>query len=153
MITLHHLNNSRSQRILWLLEKLGLTYDIKRFKRGPDRLAPKEVLEINPLGKSPIITDDSLTLAESGAIVEYLISKYGKGKFQASILGPGYVDNLYFSHYAEGSLMPLRVQKITYDMAPQRTSILIRPVASVIFKGLTQKFLMPSFKKHFDMVQ
>ncbi|KAG6841619.1 hypothetical protein C0991_009044 [Blastosporella zonata] len=107
-------------------EELSLPYEIKRYQRGPDRLAPKELLEINPLGKSPVITDDSVTLAESGAIV--------------------------VTHYAEGSLMPLCVQKITYDMVPQRTPLLIRPVASVIFKNLTQKLLIPAFEKHFALV-
>jgi len=80
MITVHHLNNSRSQRILWLLEELGLDYEIKRYQRDPQtNLAPEELKKVHPLGKSPVITDDGLTIAESGAIVDYLIRKYGKG--------------------------------------------------------------------------
>ncbi|KAG5653570.1 hypothetical protein H0H81_012259 [Sphagnurus paluster] len=151
MIIVHHLNNSRSQRILWLLEELEVPYQIKAYERTAEGLAPKELLAINPLGKSPVITDEDLTLAESGAIVEYLIGKYGNGKFQAPTSGPGYLDNLYYSHYAEGSLMPLLVQKIIFDMVPSKTPFLLRPIASMIFSNLTKMLLMPSFPKHFSM--
>jgi len=92
-IVLHHLNNSRSQRILWLLEELEIPFEIKRYQRTAQQLAPKELRQVHPLGKSPIITDGPVTLAESGAIVEYLIHKYGKGKAQAP--EAGYLDNLY----------------------------------------------------------
>lgn len=81
MITVHHLNNSRSQRVLWLLEELGLEYDIKRYQRDPKTmLAPPALIEVHPLGKSPVITDGDLTLAESGAIIEYLVGHYGNGR-------------------------------------------------------------------------
>ena len=81
MIVVHHLNNSRSQRILWLLEELGLEYEVKRYERDPKTmLAPPELKAIHPLGKSPVITDGELTLAESGAIIEYLVDKYGQGR-------------------------------------------------------------------------
>jgi glutathione S-transferase len=82
MLTVHHLNNSRSQRVLWLLEELGVPYDIKRYERDPKTmLAPPELRAIHPLGKSPVITDDGLTIAESGAIIEYLVERYGQGRF------------------------------------------------------------------------
>ena len=92
-IVVHHLNNSRSQRILWLLEELGLPYEIKRYERLPSQLAPPELLKVNPLGKSPVITDGEFTIAESGAIVEYVLNKYGGPKH----LPPtdGFIDNLY----------------------------------------------------------
>ena len=81
MIIVHHLNNSRSQRILWLLEELGLEYEIKRYQRDPKTmLAPPSLRAIHPLGKSPVITDDGVTIAESGAIVEYLVERYGNGR-------------------------------------------------------------------------
>ena len=81
MITLHHLNNSRSQRILWLLEEIGVPYEIKRYQRDADTmLAPPELRAIHPLGKSPVITDGALTIAESGAIIEYLIERYAHGR-------------------------------------------------------------------------
>ena len=80
MLTLHHLNDSRSQRILWLLEELGMPYEIKRYQRdATTRLAPPELMAVHPLGKSPVITDGGITIAESGAIVDYLIRTYGKG--------------------------------------------------------------------------
>ncbi|KAG8778017.1 hypothetical protein FRC12_025227 [Ceratobasidium sp. 428] len=92
-IIVHHLNNSRSQRILWLLEELEVPYEIKRYERTEDMLAPKELRDVHPLGLSPVITDGKVVLAESGAIVEYLIGKYGAGRFNPP--ESGYVDNLY----------------------------------------------------------
>src|ERR1700758_437933 len=80
MLTLHHLNNSRSQRVLWLLEELGVPYDIVRYQRQSSMQAPKELRQIHPLGKSPVITDDRNTIAESGAILEYLVETYGGGR-------------------------------------------------------------------------
>ena len=116
MIIVHHLNNSRSQRILWLLEELGLNYEIKHYSRDPKTmLAPLKLREVHPLGKSPVITDDALTLAESGAIIEYLVERYGEGKLAPA---PGTAERLrytYWLHYAEGSAMPLLVMKLLLD--------------------------------------
>ncbi|KAG6835084.1 hypothetical protein H0H93_005020 [Arthromyces matolae] len=153
MITVHHLNESRSQRVLWLLEELSVPYEIKFYQRDKDRRAPKEYCDVHPLGKSPVITDGPVTLAESGAIVEYLISKYGNGKLQAPTSGQEYLDNLYFTHYAEGSLMPILAQNIIYGLVPQHTPFFIRPIASMIFKGLTEMLLVPEFKRHFEMIE
>jgi glutathione S-transferase len=106
VIKLHHLNNSRSQRILWLLEELGLDYEIVNYQRDPvTRLAPPELKKVHPLGKSPVITDGETTVAESGAIVEYLIRKYGKGKFMPAENSPDFVKYLHWMHFAEGSAM------------------------------------------------
>jgi glutathione S-transferase len=106
MITLHHLNHSRSQRILWLLEELKLKYEIARYERDAQtRLAPPELKAVHPLGKSPVITDGKLTVAESGAIVEYLIQRYGKHELMPSEHGDDYVQYLQWMHYAEGSAM------------------------------------------------
>src|SRR5437588_8499822 len=80
MLTVHHLNNSRSQRVLWLLEELGVPYEIARYQRQPDMRAPKELRAVHPLGKSPVITDNGNTVAESGAIVEYILETYGQGR-------------------------------------------------------------------------
>jgi glutathione S-transferase len=116
MIVVHHLNNSRSQRVLWLLEELGLNYEIKRYERDPKTmLAPASLREVHPLGKSPVITDDALTLAESGAIIEYLVERYGDLKLAPP---PGTAERLrytYWLHYAEGSAMPLLVMKLLLD--------------------------------------
>ena len=108
MIVVHHLNNSRSQRVLWLLEGLGLTYEVKRYQRDPKTmLAPAAHREVHPLGKSPVITDGALTVAESGAIIEYLVERHGGGRLAPP---PGTAERLrytYWLHYAEGSAMPL----------------------------------------------
>src|SRR6478752_3425407 len=101
MIVVHHLNNSRSQRILWLLEELGLEYDIKRYQRDAQTmLAPPELRAVHPLGKSPVITDGGKTIAESGAILEYLIDVYGKGKLRPAAGSPEFLQYRYFMHYA-----------------------------------------------------
>jgi glutathione S-transferase len=106
MITVHHLNESRSQRILWLLEELAVAYDIEWHWRDPQtRLAPPELKNIHPLGKSPVITDEGRVIAESGAIVDYLIRHYGDGELQPSLSKPEYDDYVQWMHYAEGSAM------------------------------------------------
>src|SRR4051812_15810099 len=106
MLKVHHLNNSRSQRILWLLEELGTPYEIVHYKRMEGLpLAPPELKEVHPLGKSPVITDDDVTVAESGAIVEYLLDKYGKGRMRPAPGTPDHVAYIQWLHYAEGSAM------------------------------------------------
>jgi glutathione S-transferase len=106
MLILHHLNDSRSQRILWLLEELGVPYDIKHYQRdAKTRLAPGELATIHPLGKSPVITDGDLKIAESGAIVDYLIRKYGQGRMMPQTGTGDYEAYNEWLHYAEGSAM------------------------------------------------
>lgn len=107
MVTLHHLNNSRSQRIIWLLEELGIPYELKKYERMPPPmpLAPPELKKIHPLGKSPVITDGGKTIAESGAAVEYLIDTYGGGKFKPKTGSDEYWKYIEWMHYAEGSAM------------------------------------------------
>jgi len=106
MIVVHHLNDSRSQRILWLLEELGLPYEIKRYQRNADtRLAPPELKAVHPLGKSPVVTDDGLTIIESGAIVDYLIRRHGGGRLQPPADSAAYDEYVQWLHYSEGSAM------------------------------------------------
>ena len=106
MVTLHHLNNSRSQRIIWLLEELGIPYDLVRYQRDSvTNLAPPELKAVNPLGKSPVITDGAVRIAESGAIVEYLVATYGGGRFQPPVGSDAHLVYLEWLHYAEGSAM------------------------------------------------
>ena len=106
MISVHHLNDSRSQRILWLLEELGLPYEIKPYQRDAmTRLAPPELRAVHPLGKSPVITDNGRTIIESGAIVDYIIRHYGRGRLQPAPETPAYDDYVQWLHYAEGSAM------------------------------------------------
>ncbi len=106
MIILHHLNNSRSQRILWLLEELALPYRIERYQRdAKTNLAPPELRAIHPLGKSPVIQDGDLVLAESGAIIEYLLERYGNGRFIPPRGTPEHMRYLHWLHFAEGTIM------------------------------------------------
>jgi len=116
MLTLHHLNDSRSQRILWLLEELGTPYELKRYQRdATTRLAPPELAAVHPLGKSPVITDGDLTLVESGAIVDYILRRYGAGSGLRPAEGtPAFEAYQEWLHYAEGSAMlPLMLQLYT----------------------------------------
>ncbi len=116
MIVVHHLNNSRSQRILWLLEELGVPYEIKFYQRdGVTNLAPPELKGVHPLGKSPVITDGAVTIAESGAIVDYIIRKYGHGKLAPAPDAADYETYLEWLHYAEGSAM-LPLMLLLYTM-------------------------------------
>jgi len=106
VITVHHLNDSRSQRILWLLEELGLPYEIKPYQRDAQtRLAPPELKKVHPLGKSPVITDGNRTIIESGAIIDYLIRRHGGGRLQPAPETPAYDEYVQWMHYAEGSAM------------------------------------------------
>lgn len=149
MITVHHLNNSRSQRVLWLLEELGLPYSIKHYLRNNQTgLAPPELKAIHPLGKSPVIEDEGQVVAESGAIIEYLVAKTGK-------LGPGAAQSAYryWMHYAEGSLMPLMVMKLIFGRIPKAVPALIRPVAKAIVAGVDRAYLGPNLKTHLDYVE
>jgi len=106
MLTVHHLNNSRSQRILWLLEELEIKYEIRHYQRDPDTSrAPAELKAIHPLGKSPVITDGDMVIAETGAIIVYILDKYGKGRLRPEAGTQDYIDYVHFLHFAEGSAM------------------------------------------------
>ncbi|KIM85812.1 hypothetical protein PILCRDRAFT_817024 [Piloderma croceum F 1598] len=113
--------------------------------------APKELLEITPLGKSPAITDEDVVLGESGAIIEYLISKYGKDKDKPS--QAGWLDNLYYTHYAEGTLMPLLVNKLIFSLIPARAPFFIRPLLWMVFGQLDKQILLPQIGKNRDMIE
>ena len=115
MLTVHHLENSRSQRVLWLLEELGVEYDVRNYQRDSEtNLAPPELLEIHPLGKSPVITDGQFTIIESGAIIDYIVRHYGEGRLAPVPGTSAYEDYLQWMHYAEGSAMlPLMLKMYT----------------------------------------
>ena len=124
MLTVHHLNNSRSQRVLWLLEELGVPYEIVRYQRQPDMRAPKELRAIHPLGKSPVITDNGNTIAESGAICEYIIGTYGNGRLIPPPNTPERLRYTYWLHYAEGSAMsPLLLEAAVHADAEARAGL------------------------------
>lgn len=148
MLTVHHLNNSRSQRVLWLLEELGVPYDIVRYQRQPSMLAPKELRAIHPLGKSPVITDSGQTIAESGAIVEYLVETYGGGRLVPAPKTPELLRYTYWLHYAEGSAMPLLLQKLLFTLAPKRAPLLLRPLITPVFNQMLAKLVTPQLAQH-----
>lgn len=155
MITVHHLEHSRSQRILWLLEMLGVDYEVKRYARNPKtRLAPPELKQVHPLGKSPVITDGAHTVAESGAIVEYLVDRYDT----AGALAPerGSDERLIYTqwlHYAEGSIMPYLLMRLVFSMLPKQAPKLARPLMRGIEANVMKQFLGPMLKGHFDYIE
>ncbi len=153
-ITVHHLNNSRSQRILWLLEELGLEYKVKRYERDSETLlAPDSLREVHPLGKSPVITDGDLTLAESGAIIEYLVERYGDGRFAPA---PGTPDRLrytYWLHYAEGSAMPPLVMQLVFNQIDQKTPFFLSPIAKIITGEVKKTFIKPQITQNLDYLE
>jgi glutathione S-transferase len=148
MLTVHHLNNSRSQRVLWLLEELGVPYDIVRYQRQPNMLAPKELLQIHPLGKSPVITDHGHTIAESGAIIEYLVEVYGKGRLMPPPQTPERLRYTYWLHYAEGSAMPPLVQKLIFSLLPKRAPWVMRPFVKMVSQQILATMVDPQLKRH-----
>ena len=155
MIIVHHLNNSRSQRVLWLLEELGLDYDVKRYERDPKTmLAPASLREVHPLGKSPVISDGNLTVAESGAIIEYLVDRYGDGRLSPA---PGTSDRLrytYWMHYAEGSAMPPLLLKLVFDRVESGPMpFLVKPVAKAIAQRAKKTFIQPQIERHLDYLE
>jgi glutathione S-transferase len=155
MITVHHLNNSRSQRILWLLEELGLDYEIKRYQRDPDTmLAPAALREVHPLGKSPVITDGALTVAESGAIVEYLIGRYGNGRLAPPPDTSQRLRYTYWLHYAEGSAMPPFLLKLVFDRIEQGPMpFFVKPIARAIAQKVKGSFVEPQIVRHLDYLE
>jgi glutathione S-transferase len=153
MIVVHHLNNSRSQRILWMLEELGLDYAVKRYEREPTMQAPASLRAVHPLGKSPVITDGDRTLAESGAILEYLVEAYGNGRFRPATGTPERIHYTYFLHYAEGSLMPLLLMKLIFSRIPSRLPFFMKPVGRAIAKGANTTLLDPQIGSHFMFLE
>lgn len=149
MITVHHLNNSRSQRVLWLLEELGLAYEVKRYARNPRTLlAPPELAQVHPLGKSPVITDDGLAVAESGAIVEYLIDVHGQGRLRPPAGTPEQRRYTYWLHFAEGSLMPPLLVKLIFDKVQQaKVPFFVKPVINGIAAQVNKAFIAPNLTR------
>ena len=153
MIVVHHLENSRSQRVLWLLEELGLDYEVRLYKRQPTMQAPDSLRAVHPLGKSPVITDGDRTLAESGAIIEYLVETYGQGRFVPPPGTPERLRYTYFLHYAEGSLMPLLLLKLVFAKIPERVPWPMRPVARLISNGADKALIGPQVANHFAFLE
>src|ERR1700751_3336566 len=150
MLTVHHLNNSRSQRVLWLLEELGVPYEIVRYQRQPDMRAPKELRAIHPLGKSPVITDNGNTIAESGAIAEYIVNTYGNGRLIPPANTPERLRYTYWLHYAEGSAMSPLLLKLLFALMPRRAPALLRPLVRKVFNQALTTLSNPQLKQQMD---
>ncbi len=155
MITVHHLANSRSQRVLWLLEELGLEYEVRRYERDPGTLlAPPVLRNVHPLGKSPVITDGALTVAESGAIVEYLVERYGGGRLAPPAGTPERLRYTYWLHYAEGSAMPPLLLKLIFDrIETGPMPFFVRPVARAVAGRVKSSFVEPQIRLHLDYLE
>ena len=156
MITVHHLNNSRSQRVLWLLEELALPYEVVRYERNPQTmLAPPELRAVHPLGKSPVVTtEDGLTLAESGAIVETVIERFGEGRLAPAAGTPEALRYRYWLHYAEGSAMPPLLLKLIFDKIENgKMPFFMKPIAKSIAARAKAGFITPNIKAHLDFME
>lgn len=159
MITLHHLNNSRSQRILWMLEELGLKYEVKYHQRDAvTMLAPPSLKAVHPLGKAPVLVDGEATLVESGAILEYLVDKYGGGKFMPAEGTNERLRYTFWMHFAEGSamtplLLSLIFKKISDPPLPLPVKILVAPIAKGIAAQVNKMLIAPNLKAHQDYME
>ena len=155
MLTVHHLENSRSQRILWLLEELGVDYEIRRYERDKKSgLAPPELLAVHPLGKSPVVEDGDLVVAESGAIVEYLVNKFDDGRLLPAERTPGRLAYTYWLHYAEGTIMPLMLVSLIMsriENAPM--PFFIKPIAKGIVAKVRGGYLGPNVNRNIDYME
>jgi len=154
MITVHHLNNSRSQRVLWLLEELGLEYEVKRYQRDAQTmLAPPELRAVHPLGKSPVIVDGELVLAESGAIIETLADRYGAGRLAPAFGSRERVRYLYWLHFAEGTAQPPLLLKLLFDRIKHKSPLLVRPIARAIADKALAGYVLPNIKRNLDFME
>ena len=156
MLIVHHLNNSRSQRILWLLEELGVPYEVRKYQRdAKTMLAPPELVKVHPLGKSPVITDDGITVAETGAIIEYVLEKYGNGR----LLPPAGSEErrrfTYWLHFAEGSAMPPLLMKLIFDRigSGQDMPFFVKPIARAIANKVKGLMVEPNLKRQLDFME
>ncbi len=155
MITVHHLNNSRSQRVLWLLEEMGVPYEIKHYERDPQtQFAPESLRQVHALGKSPVVTDGAVTVAESGAIVEYLVEAHGAGRF---VPAPGTPERLrwrYWLHFAEGSAMPPLLMKLVFDrIVESPMPFFAKPIARGIAAKVMESYIGPNLVRNLDFME
>jgi glutathione S-transferase len=154
MITVHHLNNSRSQRVLWLLEELALAYDIRHYQRNATtNLAPPELMQVHPLGKSPVITDGDVTVAETGAIIEYLVDRAG-GKLRPAAGTPEHRRYTYWMHFAEGSAMPPLVMTLVLGRIRNiKKPFFVAPIARRIADGVLDSFVSPNIQRQLKFLE
>jgi glutathione S-transferase len=155
VLTVHHLDHSRSHRVVWLLEELGVDYALERYERDPTTLrAPLSLKAVHRLGRAPTITDDGRTFAESGAVLEYLVERYDDGRLAPPRGTPERERYSYFMHYAEGSAMlPLILRLIFGQMPRQPMPALARPVVRALAKNVIDTFVRPQIEEHLDHME
>jgi len=155
MITVHHLDNSRSQRVLWLLEELGLDYELKLYRRDPaTMLAPASLRAVHPLGKSPVISDGGTTVAESGAILEYLVERHGRGRLAPPPGTPERLRYTYWMHYAEGSAMPPLLLSLVFARLPKSPMpFFARPIVRALAAKVKKSYIEPQLELHFNFME
>lgn len=155
MVVVHHLNNSRSQRILWLLEELEVPYEVKRYERNVETMrAPDSLKAVHPLGKSPVITDEGVTVAETGAIIEYLVDKYGHGRMIPAAGTPDRLRYTYWLHFAEGSAMsPLLMKLVFMRLEEAKVPFFVKLIVKRIVATANSTFIDPEIKKVFDFIE
>ncbi|MEW9797940.1 glutathione S-transferase family protein [Alteromonas sp. CYL-A6] len=156
MLTLHHLNDSRSQRILWLLEELGVDYQLEKYQRdAKTNLAPAALKAVHPLGRSPVLTTDNGAIAESGAIVEYLITHYAKDSFTTPTSPEDHQQYLFWMHFAEGSLMPPMVARLVLEKAREKASkpLFIKPITHRLIDGILDAYYGPNLERSLRYVE
>ncbi len=155
MITVHHLENSRSQRVLWLLEELGVPYEVKRYERNKQtNLAPPELKAVHPLGKSPVITDGALTVAETGAIIEYLVERHGGAHLVPAAGTPEKLRYSYWLHFAEGSAMPPLVMTLVFNRVRNAPlPFFLKPVARGIADKVINGYIAPNIAAQLDFME
>jgi glutathione S-transferase len=155
MITVHHLNNSRSQRVLWLLEELALPYEIRKYQRdAKTMLAPPELTQVHPLGKSPVITDDEITVAETGAIIEHVLEQHGNGRLVPAAGTPAHRQWRYWLHFAEGSAMPPLLLKLIFErIKVTPMPFFVKPIARGISDRVLAAMVEPNLKRQLDFME
>lgn len=155
MIVVHHLNNSRSQRVIWMLEELGLDYEIKHYQRDPvTNLAPNTLKLIHPLGKSPVITDGDIVVAESGAIIEYLGQTYGEKSMIPTAATEEYRQYSFWLHFAEGTLMPPLVAKLVFDKVRANAKpFFVKAIANKIADKVMDSYFGPNIAANMEFIE
>jgi glutathione S-transferase len=155
MIQIHHLHHSRSQRILWLLEELGLEYEVVRYQRDPETmLAPDSLFKVHPLGKSPVLTDGDVTVAESGAIIEYIVEAHGNGRLVPPVGTQQKRDYVYWLHFAEGSgMFPLLLSLIFQRIKAAKMPFFAKPIAKAIADNVIKSFVRPNLDRQLQFIE
>ena len=155
MLIVHHLNNSRSQRVLWLLEELGVPYEIQKYERdSKTMLAPPELARIHPLGKSPVVVDDGAVVAESGAIIETLLERYGNGRLVPPAGSAERRRYTYWLHFAEGSAMPPLVMKLVFQKVKSTPMpFFVKPIARGISEKVLARMATPNLTRQLDFME